>query len=84
MIECAEMSGEFSWKPWAADAPFINRDALIEEIVDVNHFLGFMLVVLGVSDEEYEAAYRRKQAINKARQEQAGGYTVRTKGAYIP
>ena len=84
MIEVAEISGEFAWKPWAVDHPFINRDALLEEIVDVNHFLGNMLVYLGVTDSEYEAAYRRKQAINRDRQARPDGYKVRDKKAYIP
>lgn len=74
-IELAEISVEFSWKPWAVDKPFANRDRILEEVVDANHFLGNMLSALGVTDEEYAEAYARKQAKNQRRQE-SGTYSA--------
>jgi hypothetical protein len=65
--ELAEASVEFSWKPWAVDQPFANRDRIRDEIIDVNHFLGNILSALGVTDKEYEEAYREKQDKNRRR-----------------
>lgn len=65
--ELAEMNVEFSWKPWAVDQPFINRERILNEIVDVNHFLGNILTALGVTDEEYAAVYQAKQQKNRER-----------------
>ena len=76
-MELAEASREFSWKAWARDVAFYNRDRLVAELVDVSHFIANMLVAMGVTDEEWEAAYRAKQQIN--RQRQLDGYTVRDK-----
>lgn len=75
-VEIAEASVEFSWKPWAMDEPFANRDRILEEVVDVNHFLGNILSVLGVTDAEYEAAYRAKQMKNTRRQA-SGRYSAK-------
>lgn len=66
-IELAELSIEFSWKPWAVDKPFVNRQRILEESVDVGHFIGNILTAVGVTDEEYAAAYKAKQGKNKAR-----------------
>lgn len=65
--ELAELREEFSWKPWAKDRPFVNRDRILKEAVDVAHFLGNILTCLGVTDEEWEDAYRLKQDINRKR-----------------
>lgn len=65
--EIAEMNVEFSWKPWAVDEPFVNKDRILNEIIDVNHFLGNILTALGITDEEYAAAYQAKQQKNRAR-----------------
>jgi hypothetical protein len=65
--ELAEARVEFSWKPWATDAPFVNKERLLDELVDVNHFIGNILVAMGVTDEEYAAAYQRKQQKNRDR-----------------
>jgi len=77
IIELAEASREFSWKSWAHDIAFFNRDRLLEELVDVAHFIANMLVSMGVTDEEWEAAYQAKQAVN--RQRQIDGYKVKEK-----
>lgn len=65
--ELAEARVEFSWKPWAVDDPFVNRERLINEMVDVNHFIGNVLTAMGVTDEEYEIAYQAKQQKNRER-----------------
>ena len=65
--ELAEVAVEFSWKPWAVDLPFVNRQRILEEIVDANHFLGNILVGMGVTDKEYEEAYQQKQTKNRVR-----------------
>jgi hypothetical protein len=77
--ELAELREEFFWKPWATDAPFVNRDRILSEAVDVNHFIGNMLVALGVTDEEYEEAYRAKQDKNR-RRAASGTYSAKKGG----
>ena len=70
-----EVPREFSWKYWAHDKPFVNRDRLIGELVDVGHFIANMLVAVGCTDEEWEAAYQEKQRVN--RQRQLDGYSAK-------
>lgn len=65
--ELAEVREEFSWKPWAKDQPFVNKERVRDEIIDVMHFLGNMLTVMGVTDQELEGAYKKKQDINRQR-----------------
>lgn len=77
--ELAEIREEFSWKPWATDSPFVNPIRVKQEIVDVMHFLGNMLVACGVDDEEFWEAYRAKQEINKQRQT-SGNYSAKKGG----
>lgn len=67
-----EVPREFSWKYWARDRPFVRRARLIAELVDVAHFIANILVALDVTDDEWEAAYKAKQAVNYDRQ--AEGY----------
>jgi hypothetical protein len=75
LVEIAgEAVREFHWKFWSHDAPWVNRENLLNEIVDAQHFLANMLVTIGVTDEEYERAYRAKQAVNRKRQ--LDGYRV--------
>jgi len=78
--ELSEATDETRWKPWANlvdGEPIIDKDPFLKEIVDVNHFLANLLVAAGVSDDEYDAAYHAKMAVNRARQLQAGGYESR-------
>lgn len=67
MVELAEASVEFSWKHWATDPPFVSRDRVVAELVDVGHFLANMLIALDVTDEEWERLYQTKQEINRER-----------------
>jgi hypothetical protein len=68
VVEIAELSDEFGWKPWAKPRGWVNREAALTEVVDIQHFLANVLVSIGVTDEEYETAYRRKQEENRRRQ----------------
>lgn len=78
-VELAEASIEYSWKHWAKDTPFVNRERVIKELVDVGHFLGNMLVALDVSDDEWEAAYQEKQEKNRRRM-RSGTYSAKKGG----
>ena len=78
-VELAEASVEFSWKPWAVDLPFVNRERVIDEIIDANHFLGNILVGVGCTDKEYEERYQAKQEKNRQRVE-SGTYSAKKGG----
>lgn len=77
--ELAELAYEFSWKPWATDEPFVHRERIIGEVVDVNHFLGNILAAVGCTDQEYEETYRKKQQKNRDRAA-SGNYSARKGG----
>lgn len=77
----SEAYNEFSWKSWAKNQ-FLNRDALVGEVIDAEFFLANVLVALGVSDEEHTTKYRRKMEINTARQER--GYDTSAAGEKCP
>lgn len=79
MVELAEASVEFSWKHWATDEPFVDRDRALAEFVDAGHFLANCLHALGVSDAEWEEAYRAKQDKNRRRMA-SGTYSARKGG----
>lgn len=77
--ELAEASVEFSWKPWAVDKPFVNRARILAEMVDVCHFVGNILVGLGVTDEEWADEYKKKQDLNR-RRASSGSYSAQKGG----
>lgn len=77
--EMAEVREEFSWKPWAKDEPFVNRDRVRDEIIDTLHFLGNMLTVIGVTDLELAIHYQIKQDINRQRAA-SGTYSAKKGG----
>lgn len=68
IVELAEFMNEVGWKTWAAPRGWVNRDAAVGELVDVAHFLGNLLLALGVDDDEFAARYRTKQEVNRRRQ----------------
>jgi hypothetical protein len=76
--ELAEMRQAISWKPWQHDDPYIDRDELVKEAVDVLHFVANIICAAGATDEELDAVYVQKMAKNRARQE--NGYKVRDIG----
>lgn len=73
------MSREFSWKYWARDRAFVIREKVLGELVDVVHFIANMLTAIGVTDDEWEAAYQAKQQVNRERMA-SGTYTARKDG----
>lgn len=75
--EAMEVLHEVKWKYWSHDEPFVHRDEVLKECVDVGHFLANILVAIRVGDDEWEAAYQAKQAENRRRQ--AEGYRVEKK-----
>lgn len=77
--ELAELREEFSWKPWATDPPYVNRERIIDEAIDVDHFLGNILTAVGCTDEEYERRYQMKQEINR-RRAASGTYSAQKGG----
>jgi LPS O-antigen subunit length determinant protein (WzzB/FepE family) len=64
-----EAYNELSWKSWAKNQ-FLNRDALVSEIVDSLFFLANCLAALEVSSNELAEKYRGKMNLNTARQKQ--------------
>jgi hypothetical protein len=68
VVEMVELLNEVKWKYWSHEDPWIRRDRLLKEAVDVNHFIGNILVEAGITDDEYEEAYRAKQEENRERQ----------------
>lgn len=68
VLEAGELLSEFGWKPWASPRGWVNRESALKEAVDVAHFLANILCAIGVTDEEWVAAYRAKQEVNRQRQ----------------
>ena len=68
IVELVEMLNEVKWKYWSHEEPWVRRNRVLKEAVDVNHFIANALVAVGITDEEYEAAYRAKQNENRERQ----------------
>jgi hypothetical protein len=68
IVELVELLGEVKWKYWSHEEPWVRRGAVLEEAVDVMHFLANILTAIGVSDDELWEAYRAKQQRNRDRQ----------------
>lgn len=75
VVELVEMLNESKWKYWTHEAPWIRRELMFKEIIDVQHMIGNILNELGYTDDEYEKAYQAKQEENRRRQRE--GYTTR-------
>lgn len=76
VAELAEFSQEVGWKPWASPRGWVEKERALNELVDVGHFLANLLNALGITDDQWEAAYRLKQQLNRKRQED--GYDGRS------
>lgn len=76
--ELAEMRQAMSWKPWQHDAPYLDRDEVVREAVDVLHFVANIICAMGTTDAELDAMYVEKMEKNRARQ--ANGYRVKDAG----
>lgn len=70
--ELGEALQSLRWKPWKSDTdtPPTNeeREAALEELVDVLHFIGNILCALDISTHELNVAYARKAGVNAERQ----------------
>lgn len=82
VVELGEMMQEFpTWKPWVTErGSVINRDKMVDEMVDVLHFAANILSSLDCTDQELNTRYNQKMSLNLKRQED--GYDgVTGKGA---
>ena len=66
--ELAELTDSVPWKWWAKYQTFDRQNARVE-VVDLFHFLISAAQVLGMSADEVFETYRRKQKVNRDRQE---------------
>lgn len=73
--ELHEALREVDWKPWSKGRGRVNADGVLEEVVDLMHFLANILCAVGVSEDELWDAYRTKQEENFRRVRE--GYTAR-------
>jgi dimeric dUTPase (all-alpha-NTP-PPase superfamily) len=74
MMEAAELKAWLPWKRWKGDYGRELTDeeeaGVIEELVDILHFLLEALLIVGVeSEHDLGALYLAKAAVNKKRQE---------------
>jgi dimeric dUTPase (all-alpha-NTP-PPase superfamily) len=76
--ELAEIRKEISWKPWQHDDPYVNREAVVKECVDVLHFVANIICAVGGTDEQLDDYYVNKMEVN--RQRQLKGYVVKAEG----
>lgn len=73
--ELTEALNETKWKPWAMRQGRIDdRQKVIDELVDVLHFVGNLFLTVGATGEEITASYEAKQSINAQRQSVDGGF----------
>lgn len=72
--ELHEALDETSWKPWSTETGQVNRENFKGEIVDVLHFIGNLILLGNLSEEEVWIAYREKQQRNRDRMGKSGGY----------
>lgn len=68
VAEVGEALEQVGWKNWAARRGWVNREAFVGELIDVQHFLNNLLCSVGVTDEELQARYAVKQELNRSRQ----------------
>jgi dimeric dUTPase (all-alpha-NTP-PPase superfamily) len=74
--ELHEFLDHVQWKPWSKKQGEVrDRDDAVEELVDVLHFVGNLLVAFNVDALELNLAYHRKAQVNRDRQE--AGYVGR-------
>lgn len=66
--EVGELAGEIDWKYWSKGRGNYDRQRVIDEAVDVLHFLGNILLWAGVDGQELTRAYIAKLKENERRQ----------------
>lgn len=77
-VELGEFISCFKWKPWSAVKRVPTdeeREAALEEGVDILHFVANGLVAIGVSDAELNRAYEAKMQKNRDRMATGGHRT---------
>ena len=78
-IEVSEFVNELNWKPWKHTQP--NKEAVLEEFVDVLHFIGTwtqLLLHLGFNTADIATAFASKYNVNQERLDgKVEGYGVR-------
>jgi hypothetical protein len=66
--EIGEMMAEYpGCKDWVVDRSALNRDAFLNEAVDVLHFFANVLTALEFTDEDLTRAYYAKMQRNRER-----------------
>ena len=68
--ELIEALDEVGWKPWASSR-HINREAFLGELIDAQHFLNNLYLVIGAEAEEITFRYLDKSVTNAKRQDAA-------------
>ena len=72
--EMVEAVDGMSWKWWGRGSNEFNREYVLEELVDAQHFIFNMLEAMGVNSKEFHEAYVRKNNINWERFEKRIGW----------
>ena len=71
-VELAELMQELNWKPWKKTRKYSDTDKVLEEYVDVFHFVMELGLLLGICPRVLYEAYLEKMRVNIKRQK--GGY----------
>jgi dUTPase len=71
--ELFEAMDEIGWKPWATSR-HVNREAFISELADAYHFFLNLLLLVGCSGDEFDVAWKKKNAKNFQRYKEPGSY----------
>lgn len=67
--ELSEAMDHLKNKPWREHLTPVNREAFIEEVVDVLHFYVEFCIVAGISPTDLVDGYFNKTAVNHQRQD---------------
>jgi len=67
-VESVEALGWLNWKPWKKTQVEFNRREFINEIVDIQHFLINVLLVVDCDEKEFCQAFFNKNHENVERQ----------------
>lgn len=75
--EISELRDEFPWKWWKNAKP-INRENVLEEMIDILHFWLSMANKMGFTADDIWYAYQIKNKKNFRRQREVKGYAIKT------
>lgn len=65
--ELSEVLQEISWKPWSDVRGTYDKERVLDECVDVLHFVANIMVAVDVDDTELSRAYFEKMQENRRR-----------------